>query len=381
MKKYDVVIIGCGIYGLYISSLNIFKDKNVLIIECDDKPFSRASYVNQARLHNGYHYPRSLDTAKDTHKFFQRFNEEFKYAINDRFKSIYAIAKNSSLTNARGFEEFCQNAKIPYKEVDANKYFKKDMIEKAYLTEEYVFDSNKIKENLLNKTKGNNVKIKYNTFIKSQRKDHNHYVLLLNNEEEILANVVINTTYVGVNVINQLFEAKLLNLKYELCEVELGKANKELKEYAFTIMDGDYFSTMPFGDEDMHTLTSVHFTPHVTSFDKTPVFDCQKKHKMCGKGLICNCNTCPYKPKSKNKEMLELFNSYMLDKYKFEYTESLFAIKPILIASEDDDSRPTIIEKHSNNPTFISCLSGKVSTIYLMEEFIKEALKEEKYES
>ena len=75
------------------------------------------------------------------------------------------------------------------------------------------------------------------------------------------------------------------------------------------------------------------------------------------------------------------FLKNMLDKYKFEYKESLFAIKPILVASEDDDSRPTIIERHSNNPTFISCLSGKVSTIYLMEEFIKEALKEEKYES
>ena len=79
--------------------------------------------------------------------------------------------------------------------------------------------------------------------------------------------------------------------------------------------------------------------------------------------------------------MYALFNEYLLDKYKFEYKESLFAIKPILMKSENDDSRPTIIKKHSNSPTFISCLSGKVSTIYLMEEFVDNILKEEKNEN
>ena len=29
-------------------------------VEADDKLFSRASYVNQARVHQGYHYPRVL---------------------------------------------------------------------------------------------------------------------------------------------------------------------------------------------------------------------------------------------------------------------------------------------------------------------------------
>lgn len=377
MKEYDVVIVGTGIYGLYIANLNHFANKNILMLDCDSRPFSRASYINQARLHNGYHYPRSLCTAKDTSKFFQRFNEEFAYAVYKDFKSIYAIAQGDSLTNADEFEYFCEQAGIPYKEIDANKYFKKGMVQKAYLTQEYIFDSNKIKNKLLEDSKEKNITIKYKTYINEVSKCNNKYKLILNNDDVIITPIVINTTYAGINMLNKLFAAETLNLKYELCEVELGKAKSKLKDYAFTIMDGNYFSTMPFGDGNIHSLTSVHFTPHITSYDETPKFDCQKKHKICGKKIICNCNECPYRPKSKNKQMLELFNKYMLEDYQFEFQESLFAIKPILMASEADDSRPTIIQKHSCNPTYISCLSGKVSTIYLMEDFIKDALKEE----
>lgn len=381
MQTYDLVIIGSGIYGLYISNLEVFKDKKVLILECDKSSFSRASYINQARVHNGYHYPRSLSTAKDTHNYFEKFNEEFRYAINDEFTSIYAIAKNDSLTSDKEFELFCEKANIPIEKIDENEYFKPNKISSAYLTKEYVFDANLIRQKLLEKANTNDVTILYSTYIKAVFKNDGKYILELNTKKIIETPLVINTTYSSINIVNKLFGVELLDLKYELCEVELGIPSKELSNVAFTIMDGDFFSTMPFGKENYHTLTSVHFTPHLTSYEKIPKFSCQEKHIKCGQKMLFNCNNCKYRPNSKEKEMYALFNEYLLDKYKFEYKESLFAIKPILMKSENDDSRPTIIKKHSNSPTFISCLSGKVSTIYLMEEFVDNILKEEKNEN
>ena len=64
----------------------------------------------------------------------------------------------------------------------------------------------------------------------------------------------------------------------------------------------------------------------------------------------------------------------MRDDFKFEYVDSLFAVKPILLASENDDSRPTVIKKYTSNPTYISCLSGKFSTVYLLDEYIENNL-------
>ena len=47
-------------------------------------------------------------------------------------------------------------------------------------------------------------------------------------------------------------------------------------------------------------------------------------------------------------------------------------MKPILMESEIDDSRPTVIKKFSDKPTFISVLSGKINTVYDLDEFLNE---------
>ena len=62
-KKIDKIIIGAGLYGLYAAEYSSKKGEEVLVLEYDREPFSRATYINQARVHMGYHYPRSLTTA------------------------------------------------------------------------------------------------------------------------------------------------------------------------------------------------------------------------------------------------------------------------------------------------------------------------------
>ena len=199
MKSYDIVIIGGGIYGLYISTLEELKEKKKLIIEIEDECFKRASFVNQARLHNGYHYPRDLKTSCDAHKYFQRFNDEFSYAINSSFKSIYAISNNCSLTSAKEFEEFCKKVDIPIEKEDPKKYFKDNMVEAAYSTIEYTFDANKIKDELLRKSLNNNTEILYNTYVENYEIFDGKYHLILNSKKSVEAPVVINTTYSSIN--------------------------------------------------------------------------------------------------------------------------------------------------------------------------------------
>ena len=45
-------------------------------------------------------------------------------------------------------------------------------------------------------------------------------------------------------------------------------------------------------------------------------------------------------------------------------------MKPILKSSEVDDSRPTAIAVMSDSPVFISVLSGKINTVYDLDEFL-----------
>jgi len=51
--------------------------------------------------------------------------------------------------------------------------------------------------------------------------------------------------------------------------------------------------------------------------------------------------------------------------------ESLYSMKPILMASEIDDSRPTVIRQYSSEPTFVSVLSGKINTVFDLDEVLQ----------
>lgn len=122
----------------------------------------------------------------------------------------------------------------------------------------------------------------------------------------------------------------------------------------------------------MHSLTSVTFTPHVTSYDKTPVFECQNKceKEFCSPKQLGNCNDCAVKPSSAWGYMSSLARKYVKENFQFTYVTSLFSMKPILKSAEVDDSRPTVIHVHSQAPTFISVLSGKINTVYDLNEVL-----------
>ena len=78
--KYDKIIIGAGIYGLYAALFCGKKGENVLVIEKDDAAFKRATYINQARVHMGYHYPRSFSTAIKSAGYFERFHKAYSFS-------------------------------------------------------------------------------------------------------------------------------------------------------------------------------------------------------------------------------------------------------------------------------------------------------------
>ena len=109
---YDKIIIGAGLYGLYSALFCARLGQNVLVLECDDAPFKRATYINQARVHMGYHYPRSISTAVKSRGYFDRFNNDYGFCVHSEFDQVYATSSNFSWTNAEQFKKFCEDANI-----------------------------------------------------------------------------------------------------------------------------------------------------------------------------------------------------------------------------------------------------------------------------
>ena len=143
---FDKIIIGAGLYGLYSAVFCGKRKEKILVLECDDIPFKRATWINQARIHMGYHYPRSYSTAIKSAGYFRRFVDDFKFCIHSEFDQVYATSANFSWTSAVDFERFCNSSGIRCEAVNPLKYFNEGMCDGAFLTEEYAFDAHILRD-------------------------------------------------------------------------------------------------------------------------------------------------------------------------------------------------------------------------------------------
>lgn len=375
VEHYDKVIIGAGLYGMYAALFCRQRGEQVLVLECDSTPFGRATYINQARVHQGYHYPRSISTAMKSAGYFERFNKDYEFCINREFNQVYATSSQYSWSDGKQFKDFCKAANIPCQELHPEVFFKEGMCDGAFLTREYTYDAMILKEYLLEKLSGfkTGIEIQYGVNIDVIHKLQDVYAIHMDDGKEYQTRFLLNATYAGTNQILDMAGYEKFGIKYELCEIILCDINEKLSDIGFTVMDGPFFSIMPFGKTGLHSLTSVTFTPHTTSYDSLPTFGCQEKSGgYCSTARLGNCNDCSVKPVTSFPYMANLARKYMKDEYGFEYKSSLFSVKPILMSSEIDDSRPTVIRTYSKNPTFVGVLSGKINTVYDLDEVLSD---------
>ena len=307
--------------------------------------------------------------------YFERFNRDYAFCINKEFEQIYATSTEYSWSNGKQFKDFCRAANIPCEELNPNNFFKSNMCDGAFRTREYTYDAMILREYLLEELKKytSNVEIQYSVKITGIDKDADRYIINTEGGAKYSSGYILNATYAGTNQILDMLGFEKFKIKYELCEIILCDVNDKLKGLGITVMDGPFFSIMPFGKTGYHSLTSVTFTPHTTSYEELPAFSCQERSDgYCTKYRLGNCNNCLARPLTAFPYMDHLARKYMRNEYTFSYDNSLFSMKPILMSSELDDSRPTVVRKYSDGPTFVSVLSGKINTVYDLDEVLSD---------
>ena len=321
---------------MYAAKRTLEKNPNekVLILEVENTYFNRGSYINQARLHNGYHYPRSYSTASKSAKYFDRFYNDFKEGINDNFKKVYAVAADYSWANGEQFKKFCDNLNLLCDEIPKENFFNPHTIDKAFLTKEYSFDAKKIGDKLYRELRALGCNFKFEAKITSIKKEKDIFIVQLEDGSEYFTPFILNATYAGINKIHDLLGFEYLPIKYEFCEVILCEVSDNIKN------------------------------------DHLPPYDCSGDEKLHTKEHRKGCIHCGIYPETAFQEMVQTAKKYLSEDIEIKYVKSLFTIKPILVASEIDDSRPTIIRQYSQNPDFYTVFSGKINTMYDLDEIL-----------
>lgn len=364
-KQYDTVIIGGGFYGLRIAQFLVDElgIKDVLIIEKEADVMQRASYNNQARVHNGYHYPRSVLTALRSRVNLPVFSKEYEEAVVKDFTKYYAIAKTFSKVSARQFQRFFERIDAEIEPVaEGMQYFDDRLIEQVFKVKEYGFNSATLRRLLLADLAKRPVDIHM-----GEQVDHIRPVQggieVVTERATYRTKHVLNTTYSLINMINVASQLPALALKHELTEMCLVTMPEELADKAFTIMCGPFFSLMPFPDKKMYTMSHVRYTPHQEWQDNQD--GVQDLHRYLAEN----------QPPSRFPAMHADIKRYMPHAAKINYSgESLWEIKTVLQESEGDDSRPILYKEHYGGiKNYICIMGGKIDNIYDVFRELRES--------
>ena len=373
--QFDSIIIGGGIFGCYAALFCAHKGQRVCLIEREQALFQKASLVNQARLHGGYHYPRSMATAvmSDEHK--ARFTEEHAAFVHSNFEKYYAIDRYGSFTDALQFERFCERLRIRCERVTAHHLFNFDRLEALYLTEEHSFDPVLLGNYYRQKVENHpNITVMLQTTVAEagsagalweMRVDRQH-----GGTTTLSAPLVINATYAATNAVNRLFGLDDLQLTHEISEIAYIHS-AQFGNRGLTVMDGPFGSIMPYGKSGLLSLSSVAYTHHKISYEALPRFDCQEGNETyCKPDSTGICTPCTRRPASNAHKMLSQMQQYFSDQVAFDYWFSYFTIKSKLKASHIDDGRPTEISKLHDQPHFYCLFAGKINSIYEIEKIV-----------
>ena len=375
MKKYDFVIIGGGIFGAYAALYLARNKQKVLLVEKESQLLTKASVVNQARLHNGYHYPRSIATAIMSNENKARFTSDHQDFIHAEFDKYYGIDRFASFTDQSQFQRFCDFLNIRCIPVEDHPWIDMTRLEALFLTTEPTFDPVLIAHFYRRQLKDQaGIDVLLQSRVELARSDGDHWLLTIRQagkaeKLEISALQAINATYSGSNAINRLFGVDDIDLMHEISEIVL-VTSPEMRNTGLTVMDGQFGSLMPYGRSGLLSLSSVSYTHHKVSYSNLPVFDCQAVRTDCRPDFPGNCNYCPARPRSNRHKMMSQIKLYLQPKVRLSFFKSMFTIKSKLKANYIDDGRPTEISVLNEKPGFYCIFAGKINSIYELEKVI-----------
>jgi len=369
-QTVDVVIVGGGFYGASLAVRARTLGHQVVLLEAGPHILSGSSFRNQARLHNGYHYPRAFTTAWRSHANYDRFASEFRAAVVKTEASLYAIARDHSLTNSVQFARFMRLVGAPLRPAPRpyRALFSSRLIEEVFVVDECVFDASALRAIMEQRLERHGVDVRLNAAaaeVTVASGPASRAIVTTRDGCAIGARCLLNCTYSHLNHVGLGPTASGLALKHEVAELALVEVPDAVERIGITVMDGPFFSLIPFPARRLHSLTHVRYTPHASWVDS-------------GRSPVARSTVFAGQLESRFDVMRRDAARYVPVLADCRHVESLFEVKTVPLSREDDDGRPIVV--HDMRPTgpAMSILGGKVDNVYdvlpRVDRFLREVL-------
>ncbi len=196
-----------------------------------------------------------------------------------------------------------------------------------YEVQEYAFNAKVLQQQLLAALQQSSIDFQFQTTAMAIRSRGDQQLEVDFNERTLPFDAVYCCTYSQLNVLLRDSGLPLLPLKHELTEMALVQVPRQVQELGITVMDGPYFSVMPFPAAELHSFSHVRYTPHDAWQDAELVRNPQQyldQHPL----------------QSKFTKMVQDAARYVPCLSDCRYVRSLFQPKTVLLKNERNDGRP-----------------------------------------
>lgn len=355
-----VIVLGGGLFGLSIAIHLRKMGKNVIVIEKEKDILTKASKINQNRIHFGYHYPRSKETASQSLNGIISFYHYFKNAISSTFENYYLVSKYDSNVSALEFVEFCDALGISHDiSYPDQKYFNSEVIETSFLVREPIFDYLQIKRVLKKLIQDNKLKVLTNTLVTKIDYNGEYFKILDNHGKLHESEYVINATYSGVNEILEMVDHKI-NLKFQDVILPIYTSKHRI---GLTLMDGPFCSVLPKGNSSSQSILS------------------NVKHSVIAEAdTKLGLKSLRHSSKIINEHVSGIYEEsshyFPFLKHEVQHNYNWRTVKALPLNL--DDARVSEIYYHPHLANFYTILSGKVTTCWKIAFEINALINKEK---
>ena len=319
-----VAIIGAGWVGCHLA-LKLRDKCDVTVF--DATPFAGASLLNQNRLHMGYHYARNHSTRRLCQSTFHAFMRDYGFLTEAVENNLYAVPNEESLMDAQTIQAIFPPLSWPHKEINAPFLRETEMV---WRTPERYICPLKTKQFMMEQL---------SPVLRAERIEAASVPAL--KEDHSLVIDCTNNSLLRPSS-NEYFEAVAMFI-YE--------ASKPLPFGALTYIDGPLFSIYPFHND---TISLSHVVHSVIQSSAFPI-DIKEI-------------AVPYEARKAAESHAS--------KYWPAFPDHLSPLNTVVSMKSKrmnaSANRAPLFKQQDN---LLSCFTGKIQGIYLIEAKVKEALE------
>lgn len=348
-----VLVIGAGLFGCSVAiELATVSGLQIDLVEQNDDVMLEASMANHNRLHLGYHYLRSADTAKQSIEGLLTFLFYYGAAVRFNFPNYYAIAAEGSKSSPAEFESFCRVLGIQYRATSPGaELLDPSMIAACYLVPEPIFDFVALRKAVRERLHHEQINLMVKTTCIKLERGAKDLVAKVNGAD-VHYDFVVNCSYRNLNAFNA--QLGVPSIPITLQDVLIPHFLYPREPFGLTVMDGPFCSVMPKG------------------FDKNEFLLYHVTHSVLAKGFD---HAAPM-PKVRADQLAEPYAAsmnyfpFLKDAKNFGHWRATRAV-----IDNVHDLRRTEIYRSAEVPNYFCVFSGKISTCLTTSSHLREIIQ------